>query len=61
MDPIFELSAAPHMPCMLRTARTPAMQSETFVTALVAATDGRGDVQITECTGEIIIAFTDPD
>ncbi len=59
MNPIFEFSAAPHMPYMLRTARTPDMRPEAFVSALMVAAEDRGDVQITERNGEIFIAFAD--
>ena len=58
MNPIFELSAAPHMPFSLKTAQTAHFRPETIVNALLVAAGG-GDVVITERGGEIFIAISD--
>ncbi len=58
MNPIFELSAAPHMPFALKTAQTVVVRPEAIVTALLAAAGG-GDVAITERDGEIFIAINE--
>jgi hypothetical protein len=58
MNPIHEISAAPHFPHALRKSRTPVTRPEAILSVLVYAGQGAKDVEVTERDGEIYIAIT---
>ena len=58
MDPIFDFSAAPHLPLSLRTARTPDLRPECLLCALMDVSSKDADVRVMERNGEIFIEFS---
>jgi hypothetical protein len=58
MIPIHEVSAAPHFPQPLKSAKSTVTRPEAVISALTVAAEGSKDVEITEYNGEIYIAIT---
>ena len=58
MNPIYEISAAPHMPYALRTGSAATLRPEALVSVLMLAVEGHDDVRITERDGELFIAIS---
>lgn len=57
MDPIFDFSAAPHLPYSLREQDQAAVRPEVALTALTANTISGGNVIVFERNGELYIEF----
>jgi hypothetical protein len=58
MDPIFDFSAAPHLPLSLRAAPTPELRPECLLCALSDASSQGADVLVLERNGEIFVDFS---
>jgi hypothetical protein len=58
VDPIFDFSAAPHLPLSLRVGPMPLGRPDCLLCALMDASTSGADVRVMEQDGEIFIEFS---